>query len=85
MTGDDQFDGRPPQAFHDIEVLLTGHPENPIDTLVFERRDEKIRSLHVRSLLKAQNPLRVVGTITAIVNASTNTEPVSTGRSPAAG
>jgi len=56
MTGDDELDRGPPKAFDDIEVLLTGHPEDSIDALVLEGGNEKIRSLHVRSPLYIQEP-----------------------------
>ena len=56
MTGYHQLDGGPPKAFDDIEVLLTGHPEDSIDALVLEGGNEKIRSLHVRSPLYIQEP-----------------------------
>jgi hypothetical protein len=59
MTGYYQLDGRLPKAFDDIEVLLTGHPENSIDALVLEGSNEKIRSLHFRSLLYIQEPRTV--------------------------
>ena len=39
------------RTFDDIEILLPGHPENPIDALVLEGGNENIRSLHFRSLL----------------------------------
>jgi len=39
-----------------VEVLLTGHPEDSIDALVLEGGNEKIRSLHVRSPLYIQEP-----------------------------
>jgi hypothetical protein len=54
MAGYDELDGGPPEAFDDIEVLLTGHPEDSIDALVLEGGNEKIRSLHVRSPLYIQ-------------------------------
>src|SRR5664280_911712 len=59
MTGYYQLDGGLPKAFDDIEVLLTGHPENSIDALVLEGSNEKIRSLHFRSLLYIQEPRTV--------------------------
>jgi hypothetical protein len=31
MTGDDELDRGPPKAFDDIEVLLTGPPEDSVD------------------------------------------------------
>jgi hypothetical protein len=42
MTGYDQLDGGLPKAFDDIEVLLTGYPENSINALVLQGSDEKI-------------------------------------------
>jgi hypothetical protein len=42
MTGHDKLDGGPPQAFDHIEVLLPGHPENAIDTLVLQGGNEKL-------------------------------------------
>src|ERR1700682_3310859 len=54
MTGYHQFDGGLPKAFDDIEVLLTGYPEDSIDALVLEGRNQKIRSLHFRSPLYIQ-------------------------------
>ena len=36
VAGQDQLDRRVAQAFHDIQVLLAGNPENPIDALVLE-------------------------------------------------
>jgi hypothetical protein len=58
MTGDDELNGGPPKAFDDIEVLLTGHPEDSIDALVLEGGNQKIRSLHVRSPLYIQRASR---------------------------
>jgi hypothetical protein len=34
MTGYDQFDGRLPKTFDDLEVLLTRYPEVSINALV---------------------------------------------------
>ena len=36
VAGQDQLDRRVAQAFHDIQVLLAGNPENPVDALVLE-------------------------------------------------
>ncbi len=51
VTGYDQLDGGPAQAFDDIEVLLTRNGVDSIDALVLEGSNEQIRSLHVRPLL----------------------------------
>jgi hypothetical protein len=42
MTGHYEFDGGLPKAFDDIEVLLTGYPENSINALVLQGSNEKI-------------------------------------------
>ncbi len=42
VTGHDKLDGGPPKAFDDIEVFLSGHPENTIDTLILQGRNEKL-------------------------------------------
>jgi hypothetical protein len=42
MTGHDKLDGRPPKAFDDIEVLLSGYPENAIDALILQGGNEKL-------------------------------------------
>ena len=47
MTGYDQLDGGAPKAVDDIEVLLAGHPKNPIDALILKGSNENIRSLHI--------------------------------------
>ena len=49
VAGHHQFDRGPPETFDDIEILLAGNPEDSIDTLVFESRNENIRTLHFRS------------------------------------
>src|ERR1700761_2623866 len=51
MTGDHQLDGGPAKTFDDGEVLLPGYPEDSINALILQRRNEKIRSLHFTSLL----------------------------------
>ena len=38
----DQLDRGVAQAFHDIEVLLAGHAEDPVDALVLECGDQQI-------------------------------------------
>src|SRR5260370_26894433 len=48
MPGYDQLDGRATKAVADIEVLLAGHPKNPIDALILRGSNENIRSLHIR-------------------------------------
>ena len=40
VAGQDQLDRRVAQAFHDIQVLLAGNPENAIDALVLECGDQ---------------------------------------------
>ena len=42
MTGYYQFDGGLPKGFDNIEVLLTGYPEDSINALILQRRNEKI-------------------------------------------
>jgi hypothetical protein len=42
MTSYNQFDGGAPQAFDDIEVLLTGYTEDTINALVLQGSNEKI-------------------------------------------
>ena len=42
MTRDDEPDRRFADGFDDVEVFLAGNSEDSIDTLVLERRDEKI-------------------------------------------
>ena len=50
MAGDDQLDRRFADGFDDVEVFLAGNSEDPINTLVLEGGDEKIRALdHARS------------------------------------
>ena len=40
---DHEFDRRLAKRLDDVEVLLAGHAENPLDALVFQRGDEQIR------------------------------------------
>src|SRR3979411_1681616 len=54
MTGYYQLDRGLPKTLDDVEVLLAGYSENPINALVLEGSNEKIRSLHFRSLLCIQ-------------------------------
>ena len=42
VTRQDQLDRRVAQAFHDIQVLLAGNPENPVDALVLECGNQQI-------------------------------------------
>ena len=45
VAGQDQLDRRAAQRFDDVEVLLAGHAENPLDALVLERGDQQVRAL----------------------------------------
>jgi hypothetical protein len=39
---DEEFDGRLPQRFDKIEILLAGDAEDMCDSLVFEGRDQQV-------------------------------------------
>ena len=42
VAGEDKFDRRGPQRVDEVEVLLTGNAEDPLDALVFQRFDHDI-------------------------------------------
>ena len=63
MTRHHQLNRRRPQRLNSVQILLPRHTENPLHTLILQRRHKKIRTLsHQRIPLDSFAPTRDVAT-----------------------
>ena len=58
MARQHELDRGRPQGLDHVEVLLAGHPEDPVDALVLERRHQQVRTFVILSSFDERTPSR---------------------------